>query len=491
MTQTTGTRGGRVVLWSLVVVAVGSVLTPRLYGTATLTSRLDQRFEKDASVTLIEPITITQTDSTAVISASSDIRIRIPASFSTTWDTTDTTIAVVGNASGKVQTTVSFPTTKICLIRVDTDFAANDTITVYGLRVDPSSVTSEDNYELITDGSDTGATAATDDKDQTIYGAQIYSDDDQQISTSESTPAVTDFVVQDNSSAASITAASDIRIRIPTAGIQWDTTDTSISVTMSGAGNVSTTASFPTSATCVLDVTVDFAAGSKATISGLKFGTPAAATSADRLDLLIDGGSNVAATDRRILVAGGVTTAMSAKSASADDTTINDVTITLTAAGQANTTDNIRLIIPLDAPFTFTSTQSPSPTITVGTTGAAVTAAPTLEDDGQGGKVLRFTVTTGNTAAGTITISGVQIDVDNDGTAANFGDLYVSVNGARNVTAAVENAGGGGGGGGGGGAGGGGGGEFLDAAQPGAIAIVSLALLGMALLALRRRSPGA
>ena len=59
----------------------------------------------------------------------------------------------------------------------------------------------------------------------------------------------------------SITAASDIRIRIPLGfNMTWDTLDTSATITGSAASKVSTTVSYPNASTLLVNVTSDFAA---------------------------------------------------------------------------------------------------------------------------------------------------------------------------------------------------------------------------------------
>ncbi len=84
-----------------------------------------------------------------------------------------------------------------------------------------------------------------------------------------------------------ITAANDIRIRIPSAfGMTWNTAHTTAVITGSAAGKVSTEVSYESSdKVLVLDVISDFTAGDAIVVSGLAFNNLSAVSSSDNLEL--------------------------------------------------------------------------------------------------------------------------------------------------------------------------------------------------------------
>ena len=70
-------------------------------------SVIDQAFNIDDAATTISAITVVDS-ATPTITAANDIRIRIPAGFNMSWDTSDITAIIGGTASAKVSTTVSY-----------------------------------------------------------------------------------------------------------------------------------------------------------------------------------------------------------------------------------------------------------------------------------------------------------------------------------------------------------------------------------------------
>jgi len=128
----------------------------------TISSAANQIFYVNQSATAISTITIT--DNTGAITAANDLRIRIPSTFNMTWDTTDTTAAIGGGASGKVSDSVTYEgSNKILVLNVTSDFSAGDAITVSGLSFTSfSAVSSYDNLEL--DVYNSGIVYTVDDK---------------------------------------------------------------------------------------------------------------------------------------------------------------------------------------------------------------------------------------------------------------------------------------------------------------------------------------
>ncbi|MFZ3138927.1 MAG: hypothetical protein WA126_16220 [Thermodesulfovibrionales bacterium] len=129
----------------------------------TISSFADQTFEKDQSATPIQPINIKYYPTNGTITTVNDIRIKIPASFNMTWDTTDTTATFGGSAASKVSSIVSYPDNKTLLINVTENFSAGDTLSISGLSFKNFSNQSFKNHlQLSIDGGST--VAATDSK---------------------------------------------------------------------------------------------------------------------------------------------------------------------------------------------------------------------------------------------------------------------------------------------------------------------------------------
>jgi len=95
-----------------------------------------QTFTIGQASTLASPITVSDDSGTASITLANDIRIAIATTsgFGMEWDTSITTPAFGGSASGKVGATVSYPSTSEMLIDVTTSFGAGDTLTISGVK---------------------------------------------------------------------------------------------------------------------------------------------------------------------------------------------------------------------------------------------------------------------------------------------------------------------------------------------------------------------
>jgi hypothetical protein len=101
----------------------------------------------------------------------------------------------------------------------------------------------------------------------------------------QSATSISTITITDNTGA--ITAANDIRIRIPsTFNMTWDSTDTTATIGGSASSKVSTTITYEGSnKILVLNVTSDFTAGEAITVSGLAFTSFSAVSSSDNLEL--------------------------------------------------------------------------------------------------------------------------------------------------------------------------------------------------------------
>src|SRR5207249_1093827 len=99
-----------------------------------------------------------------------------------------------------------------------------------------------------------------------------------------------------------ITAANDIRVRIPS-GLSWNTALTTATITGSGAGKVSPTVSYEDAGkTLVLNVTSNFAGNDQIVVSGLQYMSFTAPSTAGYLQLAVSGsGSGAASSDSRTI----------------------------------------------------------------------------------------------------------------------------------------------------------------------------------------------
>ncbi|MBI2891215.1 MAG: LamG domain-containing protein, partial [Nitrospirae bacterium] len=275
------------------------------YSTPTLSSAANQSFLVGSSPTAISTITVSDDATTGVITASNDIRIKIPSGFSMTWDNTDTTATIGGAAAAKVSTTVSYEDSNQTLVlNVTSDFAAADAITVSDLWFKNfSSVSAADNLEL--EVRNDGITQAFDDKTITITGPTMSSAANRSFMVGDPTTAISTITVTDEATTPAITAANDIRIKIPSSfNMKWDDTDTTATIGGGAAAKVSTSVSYEDlNKTLVLDVTSNFAAADSITVSGLSFKSFSAVSSADNLELEVaNDGSTVALDDKTITI---------------------------------------------------------------------------------------------------------------------------------------------------------------------------------------------
>jgi outer membrane protein assembly factor BamB len=70
----------------------------------------------------------------AVINATNDFVVRIPAAFNMEWDTSIVNVSVGGSAASKVSTTVSYADSRTLVINVTTNFGSGDFVSVSGLE---------------------------------------------------------------------------------------------------------------------------------------------------------------------------------------------------------------------------------------------------------------------------------------------------------------------------------------------------------------------
>ena len=133
----------------------------------------------------------------------------------------------------------------------------------------------------------------------------------QTLTVNDASTAADTITITDDAVTATITAVpggGDIRIVIPTGvNMLWDATIGTVTIGGGASAKVSTTVLGYANGdkTVVLNVTTDFAAGEQITVSGLKFISFTAASSADNLDVVVGGsGGAVVATDDKTIAVG-------------------------------------------------------------------------------------------------------------------------------------------------------------------------------------------
>ena len=216
--------------------------------------------------------------------------------------------------------------------------------------------------------------------------------------------AINGFTVKE-ADAFEITAANDIRIKIPaTTGVIWDTTDTTATIGGSAAAKVSGTVSYADSGkTLILNVTTDFDTNNETVVVSALSYVPIYASAAAPLTWSIDGAGatfavgnvNTNLTVSAADAAGAVTVAGNSVTGVAGLTTLS-----LSIPVEMGNTDTITFTMPANftvtggslAPITGTATN-------VGCVGVAATRVVTCTTTGVSGTGARTIIMSGITGA--------------------------------------------------------------------------------------------
>jgi uncharacterized repeat protein (TIGR01451 family) len=376
----------------------------------TFTGSANQIFTVGDPSTAMTSITVTDDGTAATITAANDLRIRIPAALNMVWNTSITTATIGGGGAARVSTTVSYEDAgKTLVLNVTSDFAAGDQITVSGLQFTSFTAASAATaLQLVISGAG-GLTAATSDRTKTIYTAlAMASAADQIFVVGAGATNISQITITEDGSP-SITAANDIRIRIPaTLNMTWDPTDLSATLGGGAAGKVSTTVTLEDgNKTLVLNVTSDFAAGDQLLVSGLRFASFTAVSPPDRLQLALTGsGGSSAVTDTRTKTITGATISSAANqvfTVGAAATTISPITITDAATATISAKKDIRVHIPTSFNMVWDATVT---TATITGTGAAKVSTTVSYEDAN--KTLVVNVTTNFAANDQIVVAGLK-----------------------------------------------------------------------------------
>ena len=153
--------------------------------------------------------------------------------------------------------------------------------------------------------------------------------------------AINTLTVTDNNTTAQITVANNIRIRIPDGvNAEWDISDTTAGITVSGTGAVSAAVSYEgNNKILVLDVTTNFSTSTSVEVSGLSYIGVTNTSGAAALEWSVDGGTNygTGAPSTNVTIADG------------DQDTLTSITDTpANAAAEATGNHTIAFTVPTD-----------------------------------------------------------------------------------------------------------------------------------------------
>lgn len=404
----------------------------------TISSAGNQVFVVADPSTLAGTITITDNAVTPQITAGKDIRIHVPAAFNMTWDVAVTSVTIGGAAAGKVSATVTYQDgNRTVVLNVTTNFAAGDQITVAGLRLTSFTAPSATS-NLWLEVKNDNAVTASDDKTILIVAPVLTGAANQLFSVGDASTLMTSNTITESATAPAITAAKDIRLRIPsTFNMVWNTGVTTATIGGGAAGKVSTAVSYEDAGkTLVLNVTANFAASDQITVSGLQFRTFSAPAAADRLQLVVSGagGGTAATSDKTKQIYAAMTMSSAANQTfkvNAASTAMSQITITADATGTITAANDIRIRIPATLSMTWDTSLL---TVTRGGGAAGKVSATVSYEDG--GMTLVVNVTSDFAPGDVLTLSALKFK---NFTAASPPEyLQLVVSGAGGATAVTD-----------------------------------------------------
>src|SRR6266545_1282425 len=222
---------------SFLLVCLGVAASVSPIAAQTISSAANQTYGVAQAPAGISPITV-QDAAPPKITAANDLRIRIPSGLSMTWNTALTTATITGGAAAKVSTTVSYEDAgKTLVVNVTSNFAGADQIVVSGPQYSGFTAPSaSDRLQLVLSGFGGGTTSSDSRTIQIITAPIMASAANQSFVVGQAATPLSAITVTDAATPA-ITAAQDIRIRIPaTFNMSWNTALTTATLTGSGAG---------------------------------------------------------------------------------------------------------------------------------------------------------------------------------------------------------------------------------------------------------------
>ena len=374
-------------------------------GRPSISSAIDQVFINPPALEAMSQITIQDDAINPRIFPGTQIRIAIPTSpaFNMTWQGSSP-----ASTSANLNSAVTYvPGNKILIVTAGAGWTPGGSGTISGLNFSTTSASLPDNLELFM--SATGTVTNTDDKIIAIGGVPTMSSGanatfNQQYTVNDPSSAVNTITLTDAASP-SFQAGNSLEVVIPTA-LKCEF-KTSVTPTFGGTGashitSPSTTFSYPNATTLRILVNTDFAGSQTLTISGLEFTNFSQASAPTSLQLRVNIGGPVSATDNRTKAIGAPTiSSLSNQVFGVGDPTTTAAMITITEDGttpRIKPGTDIRVRIPSGFNMVWANTAP-----TLGGTAAGSVGTPTFA-----GRIMTIPVSTPFTAGQTLTITGAQ-----------------------------------------------------------------------------------
>ncbi|HEX7898261.1 MAG TPA: PKD domain-containing protein [Planctomycetota bacterium] len=400
-------------------------------GLPTISSAANQVFTVNDPATAIATITLTDAPGVATFRASREIRVRIPAGLPMEWNQLDATAVVTpGPGSGTAAAGVTFlDAGKTLQINITADFSPGQTLTVSGLSFANFALPGGSGFTLGLDVDLDVAVEAQDDKTLAV-GAPILSSASSQLFVVGDPPTAASALTVTDGLVARITAAGDVRIRIPASlSMVWDTSVTTPTIGGSAGGKASATVTYEDAGkTLVVDVVTDLAPLETLVVSGVSFMTFSAASTPANLELEVNNLNTVADLDDKTKAVRGLPTLVSAANQAftvGDPNTAASLLTVQDAGGVAviTTGGDIRISIPIGFGMTWNTA------LTTPTFGGAVAKVNPVVTYADANRTLVVDVTGNFNPLETLTISGVgfsgfvsasapsnlRLDLNNDG----------------------------------------------------------------------------
>ncbi len=361
----------------------------KVIGAPIISSGANQTFAVGASATTISTITITDDATNHAISATNDIRIKIPSGLNMEWDQTVTTATLGGTASAKASATVSYDDATTLKVDITSDFANGQTLTIAGLKFTTFTASSAHNLQFIVSGNKANTATAADDKTVTITGLPaMVSGANQTFVAGSSATTMSQITITDNSTSPAITAVGDIRIKIPAAfNMAWDTSVLRPTIGGAAAGKINTGVDVTyedSNHTLVIPVTSDFAASDSITVDGGKFLATASSTSSN-LGLVVSGtgGSPIVNDTKTItVVAPSISSAANQTFAKNDPSTaVSNIVVTDAATATITSASGIRIKIPAGLHAVWDQTITSATASGTAVDAGKMSATPAVEYD--------------------------------------------------------------------------------------------------------------
>lgn len=393
----------------------------QIVGLPTLTSAASLVFSVGDPATSTGAITIQDSPGTPKITAGDGIRLVIPNTINMGWDTSVGTVNCSGSAVPAKMALVQGPVTysvdgggnKIAFIPVGANFAANDNVTLNGLRfMNFTGASTATSLQLECVSTRVGI-EATDLRAHAIGRPTISSAGDQVFLTSPPGPAVvamsTITVDDDNANPRLGTSAGRVSqffiIIPPTFNMTWQGAPGPGTATVSG--KISSSVQFMTNRILRVTATSDWNGADTATISGLNFLPGAASSLPDNLELFLSqaAGSSVTNLDDKIIAIGGIpsmtSTTNQAFTVNDPSTAINNILLTDAASPSFQQGNTLQVVIPGSLNLEWDQAFIPAATPGAGTGTVGARSFPDA-------KTLNIPITFDFSGNQTLTISGAR-----------------------------------------------------------------------------------